>query len=168
MEMFQLTVPWWQLILRAVIVYLALVALVRMTGKRQIGQLSPFDLILLLILSESVQNAITDDEHSITGGLLLAATLVGLNYLVGIVTFKSERAERIIQGHPEILVRNGQVIEPVMTKAKISDKELESALREAGFFKLGDVKLAILEDNGRISVQGYEEKRSESSGGGEK
>lgn len=154
--MFELTTPWWELILRASIVYVALITLVRMTGKRQIGQLSPFDLILLLILSESVQNAITDDEHSITGGLILAATLVGLNYLVGIITFKSEKAERVIQGHPEILVRNGKVIEAVATKAKISKSELESALREAGFFRVEDVKMAILEDNGRVSAEGFE------------
>jgi len=154
--MFDLSVPWWELVVRALIVYAALVLLVRLTGKRQIGQLSPFDLILLLILSESVQNAMTANEDSITGGIILATTLVALNYLVGIVTFKSEKAERIIQGHPEILVRNGQVIVPVMTKAKISEQELESALREAGFFKLEDVKLAILEDNGRVSVQGYD------------
>ena len=164
--MFELTTPWWELVFRAVVVYVALVFLVRLTGKRQIGQLSPFDLILLLILSESVQNAITDDEHSITGGIILATTLVALNYLVGIVTFKSEKAERIIQGHPEILVRNGQVIEPVMSKSKISEQELESALREAGFFKLEDVKLAILEDNGRVSVQGYDNAHTDKSGGG--
>lgn len=160
--MFDLSVPWWELVIRAMIVYVALVLLVRLTGKRQIGQLSPFDLILLLILSESVQNAMTANEDSITGGIILATTLVALNYLVGIITFRSEKAERIIQGHPEILVRNGQVIVPVMTKAKISEQELESALREAGFFKLDDVKLAILEDNGRVSVQGYESPKDKS------
>lgn len=154
--MFDLTIPWWELVVRAVIIYLALLLLVRMTGKRQIGQLSPFDLILLLILSEAVQNAMLANEDSVTGGLILAATLVTLNYLVGIITFKSSKAERIIQGHPEILVRDGKVIEPVMTKAKITNQELDSALREAGFFNLQDVQMAILEDNGRISVQGYD------------
>ena len=154
--MFDLSVPWWELVVRALIVYVALVLLVRLTGKRQIGQLSPFDLILLLILSESVQNAMTANEDSITGGIILATTLVALNYVVGIITFKSEKAERIIQGHPEILVRNGKVIEAVMNKAKISQNELESALREAGFFRVEDVKMAILEDNGRVSAEGYE------------
>lgn len=154
--MFQLMIPWWELIIRAAIVYAALFILVRLTGKRQIGQLSPFDLILLLILSESVQNAMNAGEDSVTGGIILAATLVTLNYLVGIITFKSDKAERIIQGHPEILVRNGKVIKSVMVKAKISEQELESALREAGFFHLEDVKLAILEDTGRVSVEGYD------------
>jgi uncharacterized membrane protein YcaP (DUF421 family) len=155
--MFQLMIPWWELIIRAVIVYAALVLLVRLTGKRQIGQLSPFDLILLLILSESVQNAMTAGENSVTGGIILAATLVTLNFLVGIITFRSDKAERVIQGHPEILVRDGKIIKPVMIKAKISQQELESALREAGFFNIEDVKMAILEDTGRVSVQGYDE-----------
>lgn len=154
--MFELTTPWWELVIRATIIYCALIFFVRVTGKRQIGQLSPFDLILLLILSEAVQNAMMDDESSITGGLIAAATLLGLNYLVGFITYKSDRAEEIIEGKPEVLVLHGKLVKDVAEAARITQTELESALREAGIFKIEDVKLAILENNGSVTVQSYD------------
>lgn len=156
--MFELGKPWWELVVRAAIIYFALIFFVRLTGKRQIGQLSPFDLILLLILSEGVQNAMIDDESSITGGLIVAATLLGLNYLVGFVTFKSKKAEEVIEGKPEILVLHGKLIKDVANAARITQSELESALRESGIFKIEDVKLAILENNGSVTVESYDNK----------
>ena len=156
--MFDLGHPWWELVVRATIIYFALIFIVRLTGKRQIGQLSPFDLILLLILSEGVQNAMVDDESSVTGGLIVAATLLGLNYLVGFITFKSRRAEEVIEGKPEILVLHGKLIKDVANSARITQTELESALRESGIFKIEDVKIAILENNGSVTVESYDNK----------
>lgn len=160
-DMFDLGKPWWELVVRATIIYLALIFFVRLTGKRQIGQLSPFDLILLLILSEGVQNAMVDDESSITGGLIVASTLLGLNYLVSLITFKSRKAEEVIEGKPEILVLHGKLIKDVANAARITQTELESALRETGIFKLEDVKLAILENNGSVTVESYDNKPRE-------
>lgn len=156
MDMFQLTVPWWELMIRAAVVYLALILLIRLSGRRQIGELSPFDLILLLILSESVQNAMSAGENSLTGGLILAGTLLFVNYLIGVITFRSKKAENLIEGQPQILIRNGKVFQKVMERARITEDELMSSLRESGFFNIEDVRTAILEDNGTVSVEGYE------------
>lgn len=157
--MFELSVPWWELVARAIIVYLSLIIFIRVTGKRQIGQLSPFDLVLLLILSEAVQNAMTAGDESVAGGLIVVATLLAINYLIGFITYKSRKAEDIIEGRPEILIRDGKLIEQVAQKSRISERELESTLREAGFFKMEDVRLAVLEDNGSVSVEGYDKGR---------
>src|SRR6184192_4410655 len=99
---------WWEFIVRAVIVYLFLMVLLRLTGKRQVGQLAPFDLVLLLVLSNAVQNSMNGD-NSITGGVLLASTLVALNWLVGWMTFRSKGLEHLVEGRPIILVHNGHV-----------------------------------------------------------
>ena len=137
--MFNLAVPWWELVLRGVVVYALLIILLRMTGKRQIGQLSPFDLVLLLILSNSVQNSMNAGDNSLIGGLISAVTLVVLNYLVGLVTFKSRKLEEIVEGRPQVLIHEGKL------------------------FAIEEVKLAILENNGGISAQGYSEKQSADS-----
>ena len=154
--MFDLSVPWWELILRAIVVYLALILFIRLTGKRQIGEISPFDLILLLILSESVQSSLVAGDQSLVGGLIVAATLLLLNSAIGRITYGSRAAEDIIDGGPEILIHNGKVLQHVSKKARITEQELMSTLRKSGFFKLEDVKLAILEDDGTVSAQGYE------------
>lgn len=156
--MFELTVPWWELILRGLVVYFALLLLLRMTGKRQIGQLSPFDLILLLLISEAVQNAIIADDKSIIGGLIAVVTLIGINYLVGLATFKNKRVETFMEGRPQVIIHEGKVFEDVMNESKLTQQELHSALRHQGYFSVQDVKLAILETNGTVSIQGYDQK----------
>ena len=154
--MLDLAVPWWELVIRGVVVYTALILLLRMTGKRQIGQLSPIDLVLLLILSNAVQNSMNGGDNSLIGGLILAVTLVGLNYLVGLVAFKSKKMESAIEGRPQVLIHEGKVFEDVMLEAKLTRAELDSVLRHQGYFEIKDIKLAILENNGTVSVQGYE------------
>jgi uncharacterized membrane protein YcaP (DUF421 family) len=156
--MFELTVPWWELILRGLVVYFALLLLLRMTGKRQIGQLSPFDLILLLLISEAVQNAIIADDKSIIGGLIAVVTLIGINYLVGLATFKNKRVETFMEGRPQVIIHEGKVFEDIMNESKLTQQELHSALRHQGYFSVQDVKLAILETNGTVSIQGYDQK----------
>jgi uncharacterized membrane protein YcaP (DUF421 family) len=154
--MFDLGVPWWELVIRGIVVYTAIVLLLRMTGKRQIGQLSPLDLVLLLIISNAVQNSMNGGDNSLIGGLILAVTLVGLNYLVGLVTFKSRAMENAIEGRPQVLIHDGKIFEDVMLETKLTRAELDSVLRHQGYFKIKDIKLAILETNGTVSVQGYE------------
>jgi len=156
--MLNMTVPWWELVARALVVYMFLILLLRITGKRQIGQLSPFDLVLLLILSNAVQNSMNAGDNSLVGGLISAVTLVAVNYLVGLITFKSKKLEEIIEGRPQLLIHEGKLFEDVMTDAKLTRHELDSTLRQSGYFAIKDVKLAILEPNGTVSVQGYERK----------
>lgn len=150
--MLQLAVPWWDLILRAAVVYGFLLLMLRLTGKRQVGQLAPFDLVLLLILSNAVQNAMNGGDNSLLAGLILATTLLGLNALLGVLTYRSKRLEEIIEGRPEILIHNGKLFQPALDKACITQHELHAALRRAGCTTLEEVRLAMLENNGAISV----------------
>lgn len=154
--MFNLAVPWWELVIRGLIVYLFLIGLLRLTGKRQIGEFSPLDLILLLILSNAVQNSMSAGDNSLIGGLISATTLVGINYLVNLLMFKNKKFEAILEGGPQVLISQGKIFEEVMNDAKLTRLELDSTLRLAGYFELKKVKLAILENNGRVSVQGYD------------
>lgn len=154
--MFDISVPWWELIVRGIVVYIFLIIVLRLTGKRQIGQLSPFDLVLLLILSNAVQNSMNAGDNSLVGGLITATTLIAANYIVGLITFKSKKLEEIIEGRPQVLIHDGKLFEEVMNEAKLTRHELDSTLRQSGYFEIKEVKLAILENNGRVTVQGYE------------
>ena len=150
--MLNMAVPIWELVARAAIVYAFLLVLLRMTGKRQIGQLAPFDLVLLLVLSNAVQNSMNAGDNSLVGGLISAATLVVVNYAVSYATFKSKRLEALVEGRPQVVIHNGQVFEDVMKRAKLTHHELSAALRRAGCSCAADVQAAILENNGSISV----------------
>lgn len=150
--MWNIAVPWWELIVRSVIVYGFLIALLRITGKRQVGQLSPFDLVLLLVLSNAVQNSMNAGDNSLVGGLISATSLVGLNFVVGLATYRHKKLEALIEGHPLVLIHNGVLIEAVMAKAQLTHHELNAALRQAGCASVEEVHSAILENNGTISV----------------
>ena len=102
--MWTMSVPWWELIARSVIVYGFLLILLRVTGKRQVGQLAPFDLVLLLVLSNAVQNTMNGGDNSVQAGIISAITLVGLNYLIGYATYRSKRLEALIEGRPQLLI----------------------------------------------------------------
>jgi len=115
--MWNIAVPWWELIVRGAVVYGFLLALLRLTGKRQVGQLAPFDLVLLLVLSNAVQNSMNAGDNSLVGGLISATTLVALNYLVGLATYRSKRLEAIVEGRPQVLIHNGKLFEDVMARA---------------------------------------------------
>ncbi len=130
--MWRLSVSWWELILRGLIVYVFLIVLLRVTGKRQVGQLAPFDLVLLLVLSNAVQNAMTGGDNSVLGGLISASVLVLLNYVAGILTYRSKKLESLFEGRPEVLVHNGKVFTDVMEREKLTHHELNAALRSAG------------------------------------
>jgi uncharacterized membrane protein YcaP (DUF421 family) len=151
--MLNLAVPWWELIVRGVVVYVFLIALLRATGKRQVGQLAPFDLVLLLVLSNALQNSINAGDNSIIGGMISAVTLVALNWLVGYATFKNKKIERFIEGVPHVLIHNGHVYRDVLQREKITQSELDAALRSAGCASIHDVLFAVLENNGQISVR---------------
>jgi len=150
--MWNISVPWWELILRCVVVYAFLLVLLRITGKRQIGQLAPFDLVLLLVLSNSVQNSMNAGDNSLIGGLISAATLVGLNGLIGYVTFRSKKLEALVEGRPQLLVHDGKLFEDVLRGANLTHHELNAALRNAGYADVASVHMAVLETTGAISI----------------
>jgi len=151
--MWNMALPWWEFIVRALIVYGFLLVLLRLTGRRQIGQLAPFDLVLLLVLSNAVQNSMNGGDNSVVGGLVSAATLVGLNWMVSYATFRSKRLERAIEARPQVLIHNGHVYQDVMRRERLTQSELEAALRGAGCASVHDVHFAVLENNGEISVR---------------
>jgi uncharacterized membrane protein YcaP (DUF421 family) len=150
--MWELTVPLLELVGRAALTYLFLLALLRITGKRQVGQLAPFDLILLLILSNAVQNAMNGGDNSFTAGVVSAATLVALNGLVGWATYRSKWLEGLIEGRPRVLIHNGRLLEGVLRAERMTRHELMAALRRAGCDAIEQVHTAVLENNGQISV----------------
>ena len=150
--MWSLSIPWWEFIVRCILVYVFLIVILRISGKRQIGQLAPFDLVLLLVLSNSVQNSMTGGDNSVLGGIIAATTLIAINYLVGIATFRSKRLELLIEGRPEVLIHNGKLFEDVMARAQLTHHEIDAALRQAGCSSLEQVHCAILENNGSITV----------------
>jgi|TARA_A100001391_G_scaffold156327_2_gene114520 uncharacterized membrane protein YcaP (DUF421 family) len=143
--------PWWEFIVRALLVYLALMIMVRVSGKRTISQYTPFDLLVVVLLSESVSNSLSGGDESIPGGLILAATLFLLNVVAALVASRSKKAEQIIEGSPVIIGRNGRWNERVLKAQRIGSNELASALRESDC-KLEDMACAVLEANGVIAI----------------
>ena len=143
---------WWEILLRAVVVYIFLLVLLRITGKRQVGQLAPFDLVLLLVLSNAVQNSMNGGDNSLVGGLIAATTLISINWLIGYATFRNKRLEAIVEGRPQVLIHNGKLFEDVMAQSQLTHHELDAALRQAGCAHVGECHSAILENNGAISV----------------
>jgi uncharacterized membrane protein YcaP (DUF421 family) len=130
---------------------------VRLSGKREVGQMTPFDLTLLLLLSNSVQNAMTGPDTSLFGGVAAAATLLILNYFVANVSGGSRRFRRLIEGEPSLLIHDGKINEVHMAKEHVSTDELHRALREHGINNPEQVALAVLEVDGSISCLKYDE-----------
>ncbi len=150
--MLHLAVPWWELVLRSVVVYVFLMVMIRVTGKRQIGQLAPFDLVLLLVLSNAVQNSMNAGDNSLLGGLISAAALIGINSLLAFGTQRSKRLESLVEGSPLVLIHNGKLYEKSMGSAGLTRGELHAALRQSGCMAIEEVRYAVMENNGAISV----------------
>jgi uncharacterized membrane protein YcaP (DUF421 family) len=146
-----------QIALRTGIIYLVVLVGVRLSGKREVGQMTPFDLTLLLLLSNSVQNAMTGPDTSLLGGVIAASTLLLLNYVVGNFSGKNRGFRRLVQGEPSLLIHDGKAIESHMAREHVSMDELERALREHGIASVHDVALAVLEVDGSISCMKYDE-----------
>jgi len=149
---FGLAMPWWQFVLRAAAVYVVLLVLIRLSGKRTMGQFTPFDMLLIVLLGSAVQNALLGKDTSLAGGVLLAGTLIGLNWVLGFITARSRRAERMIEGEPVVLARNGSLYERALKRELVSRADFYEAMREQGCTDIAEVKLALLETNGQISI----------------
>ena len=151
-ELFHLSAPWWMFVLRAAAIYALVMVLVRVSGKRAVGQITPFDLVLLILIGNAVQNGINGGDDSLTGAAIMATTLIALNYGVAYVTSRSRRAEKLVEGEPVVLVRDGRVYEHVLRRELVSTSAFQEALRMNNVDDPAEVELALLETNGHISV----------------
>ena len=150
-DMFVLALPVAEKVLRPVVVYFFLVIGLRLAGKRELAQLNPFDLVVLLTLSNTVQNAIIGDDTSVTGGVIGASTLLLVNYLVVRFLFRHERLDRLVEGKESVLIEHGKILEDRLTQEVLTLQELEAAAHKQGFGNLKEVERAVLESSGTIS-----------------
>jgi uncharacterized membrane protein YcaP (DUF421 family) len=160
-HIFAMGAPVGEKILRPIVVYIFLVALLRIFGKRELAQLNPFDLVVLLSLSNTVQNAIIGDDNSVTGGLLGAFTLLAVNYVVVRFLFKHRRLDQILEGAPTVLVEDGHVRKDAMAKELLTRAELMTVLHRQGFGKISDVERCVLEPGGVFFIKSKEPPASE-------
>ena len=150
--MFELSSPWWSFVVRGAIVYVTLMVLVRLSGKRTVGEFTPFDLVVVVLLGESMQGAITGSDQSVPGGVLVAATLVGLNYAVGFVTARSKVIDKLVEGEAVLIARDGRIFRAALKRNNLPESDLHEAVRHAGLASLAEVEIAMLEPDGEISI----------------
>jgi len=155
-HMFQLPLPILEKLLRPVIVYLVLVLLLRLFGKRELAQLNPFDLVVLLSLSNTVQNAIIGDDNSVTGGLIGAFSLLAINWLVVRVLFRSRKLTKVIEGRATVLVTNGQIDQRALQRESLTREELLDVIHRQGFEDFHQVHKCELEPNGTFYVEAFD------------
>jgi uncharacterized membrane protein YcaP (DUF421 family) len=155
-DMFQMQLPLLEKLLRPAIVYLALVVLLRIFGKRELAQLNPFDLVVLLSLSNTVQNAIIGNDNSVSGGIIGAVSLLAVNWLVVRALFRSPKLTRMFEGRSAILIRNGQVDVKALQRESLSREELVEVVHRQGFENIQNVQRCELEPNGTFYVEPYE------------
>jgi uncharacterized membrane protein YcaP (DUF421 family) len=160
-HMFRLPLPVIEKLLRPVIVYLVLVVLLRLFGKRELAQLNPFDLVVLLSLSNTVQNAIIGDDNSVTGGIIGAFGLLAINWLVVRALYRSPRLTRAVEGSSTILVRHGKVDKSALEREALSHEDLMEAIHKQGFERLDQVSRCELEPSGAFFVEAVEPSRAE-------
>jgi uncharacterized membrane protein YcaP (DUF421 family) len=153
-NMFVLSIPILEKILRPIIIYFVLIIGLRLAGKRELAQLNPFDLVVLLTLSNTVQNSIIGPDNSVTGGIIGAATLLAVNYIVVRFLYDHHKIEKLVEGDADVLVKNGKIRLDRMKKEIITQEEIESAAHKQGFASLDDVEQAVLEPGGAVSFIG--------------
>jgi len=146
-----------EIFIRTASIYLVILIGVRLSGKREVGQMTPFDLTLLLLLSNAVQNAMTGPDTSLWGGVVAAATLLLMNYFVAELSGVNRRFRRFVQGSPTLLIHNGQLLPAHLAREHLTVDEVERALREHGIASVKDVSLAVLEVDGSISALKYDD-----------
>jgi uncharacterized membrane protein YcaP (DUF421 family) len=150
-----------EIFLRTAAIYTVVLAGVRLSGKREVGQMTPFDLTLLLLLSNAVQNAMTGPDTSLMGGVIAATTLLVMNYLIAELSGVNRRFRKLVEGQPSMLVHDGDVITSHMAKEHVSMDELERAMREHGIGSVQDVAIAVLEVDGSISFLKHDDIKQE-------
>ncbi|MGD0765209.1 MAG: YetF domain-containing protein [Dehalococcoidia bacterium] len=150
--MFHLQISGWSIAARTAIIYLALLFGLRLAGKREMGQMTPFDLVVILLVANAVQNAMVGPDNSVTGGLIAAAVLIGGNYAVANVRERLPWLRRAIEGHPALLIHDGAFLSENLRREGIDVDEVMMAIREHGIDEVKDVRTAVLETDGSISI----------------
>ena len=150
-SLFELGMPWWEFVLRATAVYVVVLVMVRLSGKRTVGQFTPFDLLVVVLLGTAVQNSLIGEDTSLLGGLILAATLLSLNWTVGKLSSRSQRFHRMVEGKPVILVHRGHLFRDELARQSMSEEDFAIARRSAGYATVGEIALAVLESSGEIT-----------------
>ncbi len=150
--MFTLEVPWWEIAARAGLVYVVVLVGLRLGGKRELGQMSPADLVVILLIANAVQNAMVGPDVSVSGGLIAASVLLGANAVLGRFEHRLPWLRRISEGEPVVLISDGAIVARQMAREGIEPSELEQAACEHGLAGLDEVKQAVLEVDGTISI----------------
>ncbi|HEY6377473.1 MAG TPA: YetF domain-containing protein [Edaphobacter sp.] len=153
-SMFHLPLPVLEKILRPMIVYLCLILFLRLFGKRELAQLNPFDLVVLLSLSNTVQNAMIGEDNSVSGGVIGAFSLLAINWLLTRVLFRSPRLSMVLEGSERVLIRHGVVDWAAAKKEALTELELRSVLHKQGFTDFAEVEKCVLEPNGNFYMEG--------------
>jgi uncharacterized membrane protein YcaP (DUF421 family) len=153
MHIFSLRDEWWLYAVRAAVVYIVVLLLLRISGKRRIGKLTPFDVVLLLLIGGAGARAALGPDYSVTAAGIVIGVMLTLNTVVGIVTARSARFERVIEGRPQFLLRQGKVDYAALRRESVSANDLLVALRMHGCMKPSEADYAILETNGAITVK---------------
>jgi uncharacterized membrane protein YcaP (DUF421 family) len=143
--------PWWELALRAVIVYFVVMVLLRLSGKRAVGQFTPFDMVLLILIGNAVQNGMNGGDNSLGGALVLCVVLIGINFAVARIASRNRKVQELIEGVPVLLARDGKVFDDVLRRENVSREDFEEALRQAEGGECAEIQYALLETNGKIS-----------------
>jgi uncharacterized membrane protein YcaP (DUF421 family) len=149
--MFDLQIPWWEFIVRASVVYIALLAMVRLTGKRTVAQFTPFDLVVVMLLAEAVSDSLRGGDESLVGGLIAAVTLVALDLAIAFGSSRSKKIDTLVEGNPVLVGRDGRLYEDVLKRERVPPSDVEQALREADC-SMENMRLAVLEPDGKISI----------------
>lgn len=156
--LWHLSFPFWQFLVRAAVVYIAIIILLRLGGKRQIGQMGAGEFVSILLISNAVQNSMNGGDNSITGGLILASVIIALSITIAYMTYRSKKMENLISGTPTLLIHNGKILQKNLEREFLSVHEMRALLRRQGIHDLSDIHAAILESNGFISVTRMNEK----------
>jgi uncharacterized membrane protein YcaP (DUF421 family) len=151
-DLFHLSLGPFDLVLRAFVVYIVVVVLLRISGKRQMGQMGATEFVAILLISNAVQNSMNGGDNSLTGGIILAAVLIASSWLISFLTYKSLIFSNIFEGTPSLLVHKGKIIHKHLAKELMRESELRTLLRKQGVHDLHDIETAILEADGTLSV----------------
>jgi uncharacterized membrane protein YcaP (DUF421 family) len=150
--MWTLTVPWWQIVIRSVVIYLALLAVLRVFGKREVGQFTLFDLVVILLVANAVQPAMTGPDYSLLGGLIIIVTLIALDRAIALARARSSLVRTLLESSPTVIARDGHWLKRAMEREDMTPEDAEMALREHGIDSVSEVQTAVLEGDGSISV----------------
>ena len=152
-DLFQLSAPWRHFVLRGLVMYVLVTVLMRMSGKRAMGQFTPFDMILLILAGNTVQNGINGGDNSLSGACLMAGTLFALNWLVAWMSSRSIGFRWLVEGRPTLLAEDGRIFRDVLRRQLVSDADFDVAMRLAGCARVEDLRRAVLQPNGHIMIE---------------